>query len=109
MMATGDKPRQDTGDGQGVTSENASAGGEIGANRVPTSETLEWNSDEPFIDQEEIADPIVHEWRMKMSRVHSSGWGKWPKSNMTDVKSVGEILNEHPLLSKLIDNGNTTE
>lgn len=33
-----------------------------------------WNSDEPFLDEEEMADPQVHEWRLKMSRVHSEDW-----------------------------------
>lgn len=39
----------------------------------------EWkmaHDDEPFLGPEELIDPRVHEWRMKMSRVHSSGWYK---------------------------------
>ena len=95
MMRTGDKPRKEEPKHETV--------------KVGDIITEIWQSDEPFLDPEEIADPRVREWRLKMSRVHSSGWGKLTKSNVPDVKSVGEILNEHPLLSKLIDNGNTTE
>ena len=64
----------------------------------PTCET-----DEPFIDPEEMADPRVHEWRMKLSRVHSSGWGEWPKQRHGNAQTVGEILKEHPLLKRLIE------
>ena len=64
--------------------------------------TLDWDNEEPFIDHDEITDPRVRTWREKMSRVHSAGWGKWPTSNMDGVKTVGEILTEHPLIKKLI-------
>ena len=37
---------------------------------------LIWNSNEPFLDPDEAADPRVREWREKMSQVHSQGWGK---------------------------------
>jgi hypothetical protein len=86
-----------------VTSVDASAGGEIGANPAPTPEAPEWNTDEPFLDEEELRDPRVRRWREIMSRVHSSGWGKWPKSNVADVKTVGEILSENPIIQKLIE------
>lgn len=102
MMATGDKPRQNTGDGPGATEQSATASDQSGANPAPTPETLEWDTDEPFLDDEELRDPRVREWREIMSRVHSSSWGKWPKSNVADVKTVGEILIEHPLIQKLI-------
>jgi len=45
----------------------------------------------------------VRRWREIMSHVHSSGWGKWPKSNVPDVKTVGEILSENPIIQKLIE------
>ena len=57
MMRTGDKPRKDAGQGE-----------------TETSAPLVWNSEEPFLEPEEINDPQVLEWRLKMSRVHSSGW-----------------------------------
>ena len=63
---------------------------------------LTWDTDAPFIDPEEMADPRVHEWRMKLSRVHSAGWGQWPKNLNGDAQTVGEILKEHPLLKRLI-------
>jgi hypothetical protein len=98
MMRTGDKPRRDTGDGQGATEPKSTEGTCSGVNPAP----VVWNTDEPFLDPIEIQDPRVREWREKMSRVHSSGWGKWPKSNIVGVKSVAEILTEHPILKKLI-------
>ena len=101
--------RRDTGDGQCATEKKATATDQSGANPAQTPETPEWDTDEPFLDEEELRDPRVRRWREIMSRVHSSGWGKWPKSNVPDVKTVAEILTEHPLLSKLIGNGNTTE
>jgi hypothetical protein len=64
---------------------------------------LEHAEDEPFLDPEELRDPRVRRWREIMSCVHSSGWGKWPKSNVADVKTVGEILSEHPIIQKLIE------
>ena len=59
---------------------------------------------QPFLDPVEIADPRVRQWREKMGRVHSKGWGQWPTCNVPGVKSVGEILSEHPLLKKLFTN-----
>jgi hypothetical protein len=103
MMATGDKPRQNTGDGQGATEQSATASDQSGATPAPTPETPVWNTDEPFLYEEELRDPRVRRWREIMSRVHSSGWGKWPKSNVPDVKTVGEILSEHPIIQKLIE------
>jgi hypothetical protein len=63
---------------------------------------VEHSDDEPFIDPIELQDPRVREWRDKMSRVHSSGWGKWPKCKVSGVKSVAEILQEHPIIGKLL-------
>jgi hypothetical protein len=103
MMRTGDKPRQNTGDGPGATEQSATASYHSGATPAPTPETPEWHTDEPFLDEEELRDPRVREWREIMSRVHSSGWGKWPKSNVPSVKTVGEILSEHPIIQKLIE------
>lgn len=103
MMRTGDKPRKNTGDGQGATEINATAAYHSGVNPALTPETPVWNSDEPFLDEEELRDPRVRRWREIMSHVHSFVWGKWPKSNVADVKSVGEILIEHPIIQKLVE------
>lgn len=103
MMRTGDKPRKNTGDGQGATEQSATASDQSGTTPAPTPETPEWNTDEPFLDEDELRDPRVRRWREIMSHVHSSGWGKWPKSNVPDVKTVGEILTEHPMIQKLIE------
>lgn len=95
MMRTGDKPRQ--ADKQGVTEPKSTEG--TCSSATPAS--VVWDTDEPFLDPDELSDPRVREWRERMSRVHSSGWGSWPKSRVADVKTVGEVLAEHPLLRKL--------
>ena len=96
MMRTGDKPRQT--DKQGATDQNATARLYHGATPAPVA----WDTDEPFLDPDEMTDPRVREWRERMSHVHSAGCGIWPKSRVADVKTVGEVLAEHPLLSKLL-------
>jgi hypothetical protein len=98
MMRTGEKPRKNTGDGQGATEQSATASDQSGATPVP----VVWDTEEPFVDPEEMKDPRVREWRERMSRVHSLGWSSWPKSRVDGVKTVGEVMAEHPLLSKLL-------
>ena len=39
-------------------------------------EVVEWNTDEPFLDPIEYIDPGLRWARERMSRIHSSGWGK---------------------------------
>ena len=104
MMTTGEKPRKtDTGDPQSTTEIIATASDQGGMNSAATPEPpATWDSDEPFLDPIELQDPRVREWRERMSHVHSSGWGKWPTCKVEGVKSVGEIIEEHPLLKKLI-------
>jgi len=69
MMTTGEKPRKTTGNGQDATSVDASAGGEIGAThahepvKIGDIITEVWNTDEPFLDPIEMADPRVRMWR----------------------------------------------
>lgn len=99
MMRTGDKPRHTTGEGQDTTEKSSTDTGQGGAPPVPVT----CDSNDPFMDNE-MLDPQVREWRMKMSRVHSSGWGKWPTCNVKDVHSVGEIISQHPILTKLLNN-----
>lgn len=68
MMRTGDKPRK-TGEGQGATEINASAG--VGSGATPAHEPVKigdiiteiWQSDEPFLDPEELRDPRIRMWR----------------------------------------------
>lgn len=62
---------------------------------------IDWVDGTPFLDPDELADPRIREWRRKCA-IHSSGWGKWPTSRVPDVKSVGEILSEHPILKPLL-------
>ena len=69
MMRTGDKPRQTTGEGQGMTDQNATAGLSHGA--TPAHEPVRIGTiianiiadDTPFIDPEELADPRLRMWR----------------------------------------------
>lgn len=90
MMRTGDKPRH-TGDGQAPTEVRTAA------SSAPA--TLEWNTDAPFTDPEE-ADPRVHAWREKMRNSHRPK--DWATSNVGVVRSVGEIIEEHPIIKKLL-------
>ena len=69
MMRTGDQPRQTTGEGQGATDQNATAGLSHGA--TPAHEPVRIGTiianiiadDTPFIDPEELADPRLRMWR----------------------------------------------
>lgn len=85
MMATGDKPRENSGKNKHSMKDSC----------------------EPFLDKDEMRDPRIREWRDIMRRAYSGKNNKpLPKlTNIEGVKSVGEILREHPLLKKLIDNG----
>lgn len=80
--------KMSTGDGQGVTP-------------TPTPE-----DNEPFLDSEELTDPRIREWRQKLRDSHNP---KWPRCDVAGVKTVGEILIEHPIIKKLIDNGKPTD
>lgn len=92
MMETGEKPRRDTGDGQ-TPSELRTA-----ACSAPTPETLEWNSDEPFLDEEEIHDHRILDWRDKLRRAHKM------KHNFpsADTITAVEVLQQHPELESLL-------
>ena len=94
MMTTGERPREI----REVRVSQGTAEKDFG-NASDQSTAL---APEPFIDPVELADPRVREWRERMSHVHSCGWGKWPTSKVEGVKSVGEILDEHPIIKKLI-------
>lgn len=108
MMTTGDKPRN-TDDKQGATDKSSSDTGQGGANPATTSDqaTDEWklvhHDGDPFLD-DDMLDPRVREWRMKMSRVQSTGWGRPITTNIEGVHAVSELLAEHPILTKLFDN-----
>lgn len=72
MMRTGDKPRHTTGEGQGATERDPRGTWRNGA--TPANDPVKigniiteiWsvgNSDEPFLDPEELADPRIRMWR----------------------------------------------
>jgi hypothetical protein len=69
MMRTGDKPRKDTGDGQGVTEQSATASDQSGATHahepvmIGDIITEVMDTDEPIIDPVEMADPRIRMWR----------------------------------------------
>ena len=128
MMTTGDKPRH-TGDGQGTTEQSATASDQSGATPAPTPEQQkpdgvtdeEWTEhlkimadikgwqiahpDEintPFLDPIELQDPRVREWREKLRQAHPMKWDTIPVSKVEGVKAVGELLQDHPLVKKLL-------
>ena len=62
--------------------------------------TIECHSDEPFLDPEEMADPRLHWMRQRMRMAHR------PKAltcNVEGVQTVGEILEQYPIIKPLID------
>ncbi len=69
MMTTGEKPRKNTGDGQGATEKNAQAA--VGSGAIPAHEPVKigdiitevWNTEDPFLDPIEMADSRVRMWR----------------------------------------------
>ena len=71
----------------------------------PQQEAVVWNSDAPFLDAEEMRDPRVHQWREILRRRYNKCTQPQTTTTIEGVKSVGEILKEHPLIKKLI-NGN---
>lgn len=70
--------------------------------RTPKKTDTKWNDGTPFVPQDELNDPALHEMRMKMGRCQSKGWGQHLTSNVADVQTVDEILCRHPLLKALI-------
>ena len=63
---------------------------------------VEWDTDEPFLDPEELADERVHLWRETLRRRYNFR-EPVPTSRVEGVKTVGEILTEYPILNKLIN------
>ena len=61
-----------------------------------------WKDGNPFMPQDELNDPELHRMRMKMARCHSAGWVEPMTCQVEDVKALDEILDEHPLLKKII-------
>jgi len=123
MMTTGEEPRQQhTGDGQTPTT---LAGGGSSApmpdiswlgDRPDGISDEEWQEhveimtsirdyqrehpdDEPFLDPDEMSDPRIREWRQKLRDAHRP---TVPTSKIAGIRTVGEILLEHPLIKKLL-------
>ena len=78
-------------------------GAEASEPTEPTTEVegTERNDGQPFVDPEEVADPRLR-WMRERCAIQSSGWGKIPHSNIPNVKSVGEVIKEHPILKPLL-------
>ena len=75
------------------------------------SQSQAYVNNDPFIDPIELADPRVREWREIMRRAYPGKKHMMtpPTTDIEGVKSVGEILKDHPLLKRLIDNDRRTE
>ena len=65
-----------------------------------------WTSEEPFMDPEEMADPRLHWMRQRMRDSHQPAF---PVSRVEDVRTVAEILKDHPIVKPLIDNEDKTD
>ena len=109
--AQGERATNKKGSG-GATENNDTAASAHGAASDPLhrqimAETSSWQQEHPdgeaFTEAMDAPDPRVREWRQRMSLVHSSGWGKCAKSNIEGVKTVGEIIEKHPLIKKLLE------
>ena len=68
------------------------------------------HGDEPFLDADEMTDPELHRRREILRQRYNFNKSRLTKGLTTcecrveGVKSVGEILQEHPLIQKLINN-----
>ncbi len=54
----------------------------------PKSQLETWCDGEPFLDPEEAINPELLWMRQRMSRIHSSGWGKIQSSPTTDINEI---------------------
>jgi hypothetical protein len=94
-------PREIKKEGEQVaTEEKATAASDHGATPSPVA----WNSNEPFLDPEVIRDPRILEWRQRLHAMFN--FRKHHPMTATDidgVRTIGEILTEHPYLNQLID------
>ena len=63
---------------------------------------------EPFLDQLELLDPVVRRERDILRRAYPGKKHRMTelKSNIDGVNTIGEILQDHPLLNQLIDDQN---
>ena len=66
------------------------------------------HGDEPFLDPEEMTDPELHRRREILRQRYNFNKSRNrptpPTTNIEGMKSVGEILKDHPLIQKLINN-----
>jgi hypothetical protein len=58
------------------------------------------------MDPEEMADPRLHWMRQRMRDSHQPAF---PVSKVEDVRTVAEILKDHPIVKPLIDNEDKTD
>ena len=68
----------------------------------PLKAEIARHSDEPFWDPVELSDPRVHEWRERLRLSHRIRLFD-PPSEIEGVRTLNEILEEHPLINQLID------
>ena len=60
--------------------------------------------DEPFLDQIELIDPRVRKWRDILRHAYPGKKHRMPTTDIEGVSTIGEILQDHPLLNQLISN-----
>lgn len=85
------------------TDKEAKANYEARLKTVGECKVVPYVSDEPFLDPEELGDPRIHEWRQKLRLRYNFRCIQPPTTDIEGVKSVGEILQDHPLLKQLLD------
>jgi hypothetical protein len=117
------KPRQDSA--VQTTQTPPDSGGEAAATGKPEGVTdEEWYehleimkaigdyniahpNDEPFLDADEMADPELHRRREILRQRYNFNKSRNrqtpPTTDIEGVKSIGEILKDHPLLKPLLD------
>lgn len=87
MMRNGDQPDEP----------ESATGNHSGADQA--TGMVEWNTDEPFLDPEEIVNPMVHQWRETLRLRYNF---RKPKPLPEGVKTVGETMVSEESIRKLI-------
>ena len=91
MMRTGEGPRE-------VESGTTSAISHQPSDNPDAS--LNWYGDQPFLDEEELASPRIHQWRMAMRNARST---KWYQRHYPDTMNAEEAVKEYPILEPLLN------
>ena len=83
MMRTGEGPRKEK------------------EKETPNPDTsLQWYGDQPFLDEEELTNPRIHQWRMAMRNARST---KWYQRHYPDTMTAEEAVKDYPMLEPLLN------